>query len=119
MSLLFVLLLLRSATAEDVLVSGTKRPELAVLDEWMKAGPEVRKTAETKMRSEWQTWMKAHEKMFVDAPAGAGKVKRVTSDGVSDARNDVMMYSVVEAESPEAAAVFKRDGFDPPPPTSG
>jgi hypothetical protein len=34
----------------------------------------------------------------------AGMTKRVSSDGVSDVKNDIMLYSVVEAESHEAAA---------------
>ncbi len=76
----------------------------SVLDDWMKKDAETRKTEEAKMSGEWQAWTKENEKMLVDAPAGAGKVKRVTSSGVSDERNDVMMYAVVQAESPEAAA---------------
>ena len=33
-----------------------------------------------------------------------GKSKRVTAQGTSDTRNDVMLYGIVEAESHEAAA---------------
>lgn len=59
------------------------------------------------MQSEWNAWMAKHKGSLVET-AGVGKPKRITSDGVNDARNDLMMYSFVEAESLEAAAaIFK------------
>ena len=59
------------------------------------------------MQNEWNAWMAAHKDAITET-AGVGKPKRVTSDGVEDARNDLMMYSFVEAESIEAAAeMFK------------
>ena len=33
-----------------------------------------------------------------------GKTKRITSSGVSDTKNDIVLYSIIEAESHEAAA---------------
>ena len=48
--------------------------------------------------------MSDHTKMFVDKGAGVGKTKCVTAQGTSDMRNDIMLYTVVEAESHEAAA---------------
>ena len=42
-------------------------------------------------------------KMIISADAG-GKTKRVTADGVSDTKNDIMLCSVIEAESHGAAA---------------
>lgn len=47
--------------------------------------------------------MGAHTKMIISTDAG-GKTKRVTSSGVSDTRNDIILYSLVEAEFHEAAA---------------
>lgn|SRR5512143_206963 len=75
----------------------------AVIDEWSKTDPEKRKIAEEKMRAEWREWMGAHASMIISTDAG-GKTKRVTSTGVSDIRNDIMLYSIVGAESHEAAA---------------
>lgn len=75
----------------------------SVLDEWAKTKPEEKKAAEEKMMAEWTTWMGAHSKMFISTDAG-GKTKRVTPGGVSDTRNDIMLYSVIEAASHEAAA---------------
>ncbi len=76
----------------------------AVVDEWKKSEPEKRKQDEEKMQGEWKSWMRAHAKVFADAGAGVGKTKRVTGKGTADARNDIMLYSVVEADSHDAAA---------------
>jgi hypothetical protein len=76
----------------------------SVIDEWKKTDPGKRKAAEEKMQAEWKQWMKDHANMFADVGAGVGKTKRVTVQGISDSRNDIMLYSVVEAESHEAAA---------------
>ena len=76
----------------------------AVVDEWMKTPAEKRKGAEEKMMQDWKSWMADHGKLFVDKGAGVGKTKRVTAQGVADTRNDLMLYSIVEAESHDAAA---------------
>jgi len=76
----------------------------AVLDEWMKKPAEERKPEETKMMDAWQKWMSANASKFVDKGAGAGRPKRVSSSGVADGRNDIMMYQVVQADSADAAA---------------
>lgn len=75
----------------------------STIDEWMKKPQEERAEAEKKMKAEWDVWMAAHSSMFKETNS-AGKTKRVTASGVEDSRNDIMMYSVVEAESHEAAA---------------
>lgn len=77
------------------------------LDAWLKLPEDERKAAELTMQSEWNTWMANHTEVIIET-AGVGKPKRITSEGVIDARNDLMMYSFIEAESLEAAAdIFK------------
>lgn len=57
---------------------------------------------------EWRKWMKKNEAVLADGGAPLGKTKRVTSDGIADVKNEVTGYSIVEAESHEAAAdIFK------------
>ena len=75
----------------------------SVIADWAKTDPETKKAAEQKMQAEWRKWMGDHEKMITLTEAG-GKTKRVTASGVSDTKNDIMLYSFVEAESHEAAA---------------
>jgi len=60
------------------------------------------------MHSEWNAWMAAHATVITET-AGVGKPKRVTKEGIVDARNDIMMYSFVEAESLDAAAEIFKD----------
>ena len=76
----------------------------SVIDDWKKTEPGQRKEAEAKMQGAWRTWMSDHAPMFVDKGAGVGKTKRITAQGTADARNDIMLYALVEAESHEAAA---------------
>ena len=76
----------------------------SVLEAWAKTDPDTRKLAEQKMRGEWQAWMKGNEKHLADKGAGAGRTKRITHEGVSDTKNNVMLYSIVEAKSHEGAA---------------
>jgi hypothetical protein len=81
----------------------------SVIEEWKKTEPEKRKAAEEKMQGDWGKWMTDHAKALADKGAGVGKTKRVTSQGSSDAKNDIMLYSIVQAESHEAAAKMFED----------
>jgi len=74
-----------------------------VMANWAKTDPVTRKAAEQKMHGDWQAWMGKHGKMLT-ATEAAGKTKAVTSGGVADTKNDIVLYSIVEAESQEAAA---------------
>ena len=76
----------------------------SVIAEWKKTEPETRKAAEEKMQAQWKKWMSDHAKIFADFGAGVGKTKAVRSGSTSDTKNDIMLYSIVEAESHEAAA---------------
>ncbi len=76
----------------------------AVIDEWLKKPEQERKPDETKMMEAWQKWMSANAGKFTDKGGGAGKPKVVSSSGVKDARNDIMMYQIVQANSADEAA---------------
>ena len=76
----------------------------AVVDEWMKKPEDERKPEETKMMDAWQKWMSANASKVTDPGAGAGKPKVVSSSGVKDSRNDIMMYQIVQASSADEAA---------------
>jgi hypothetical protein len=55
------------------------------------------------MMHEWQAWITAHSASILSTEA-AGKTKSVSSRGVADTRNDIVMYSIIKADSQEAAA---------------
>lgn len=80
----------------------------AGLDAWMLLPEEERKAQEVEMQNQWNAWMEAHKDVITET-AGVGKPKRITAGGIEDARNDLMMYSFVEAESQEAAAAIFKD----------
>ncbi len=76
---------------------------VAVIADWAKTDPDVRKEAEDKMKAEWGKWMSEHASM-IKVTEACGKTKKVTAQGVSDTKNDICLYSFIEAESHEAAA---------------
>ena len=76
----------------------------SVIEDWKKTDPEKRKAAEANMRDAWGKWMSEHAKMFADKGAGVGKTKRVSAKGTSDAKNEIMLYAIIEAPSHDAAA---------------
>jgi hypothetical protein len=58
----------------------------------------------------WMKWMTDHKASIVEGGAPLGKTKRVDPAGVSDARNGVGGYSIVQAETHEAASkLFGKD----------
>ncbi|MFZ0558011.1 MAG: hypothetical protein WAM55_01845 [Methylovirgula sp.] len=75
----------------------------SVLANWLKTDADKRKAAEDKMRGEWNEWMRDHAGMIGDTKA-CGKTKRVSASGTSDIKNDIHLYSIVEAGSQEEAA---------------
>lgn len=75
----------------------------SVIDTWRQTDMEVRRPAEEKMRADWNSWMAVNGK-HLSLTEVAGRTKRVTPAGVSDTRNDLLFYSIVEAETLEAAA---------------
>ena len=52
----------------------------------------------------WMRWGREREKSVVDRGTPLGKTKRVDASGVSDTRNMMTGYVIIEAESHEAAA---------------
>jgi hypothetical protein len=52
----------------------------------------------------WMKWMGEHQSSMVDGGAPLGKTKRVDSKGTSDTKNELGGYSIVQAESADAAA---------------
>lgn len=78
-----------------------------VLDSWIQTPKEEMEREEKKMREQWNEWTAKNSSHTIEV-AGAGKTKSVNSGGVSDIRNDIMLYGIVEAEShDEAAEMFK------------
>ena len=54
-------------------------------------------------------WMKKNMASMADYGGPIGKTKRVAASGITDIRNDIGGYSIVQAESQEAAAALFAD----------
>ena len=62
------------------------------------------------MMDAWMKWMNAHKASIVEGGGPLGKTRRVDARGVSDTRNGIGGYSVVQAAShDDAAKLFGKD----------
>jgi hypothetical protein len=52
----------------------------------------------------WMSWAKKNAGAIVAEGGPLGRTKRVTKEGIADVRNNLAAYTIVEAESQEAAA---------------
>ncbi len=79
---------------------------IAAIDQMMQnSTPEQRQAG----MEEWKNWQKTHASDVVEMGAPVGRNKRVTGSGVTDTRNEVGGYSIVQAESHDAAAKLFSD----------
>src|SRR6202521_5357826 len=84
---------------------------------YMASGPQFEKMMKNstpeqqkKGMDAWMKWMNANKASIVEGGAPLGKTKRVDSNGASNAKNEIGGYSVVQAESPDAATkIFGKD----------
>jgi hypothetical protein len=82
----------------------------ATMADWMqKVSPEERKSQSDKMMKDWSTWQEAHKAQIKDNGMPLGKTKRVLKTGVTDIKNDLNYYLVVEAESHDKAVEMIKD----------
>ncbi len=76
----------------------------SAIAKWKEMPEAKRKTLEAAGIQAWGKWATANEKVIVDQGSPLGKTKRTTAQGISDTKNEIAAYTVVEAESHEAAA---------------
>jgi len=76
----------------------------SAIAKWKEMTEQKRKTLETAGLEAWGKWATANEKVIVDQGSPLGKTKRISAQGISDTRNEIAAYTIVEAESHEAAA---------------
>jgi leucyl aminopeptidase (aminopeptidase T) len=65
---------------------------------------EMRKANDKKGMEAWMKWATDHKGDVVDMGSPLGKTKHIDKNGVKDVRNDLGAWTVVQAESHEAAA---------------
>jgi hypothetical protein len=63
-----------------------------------------RKQREAAGINAWMEWGRLHQGAILESGGPLGRTKRAAADGVSDIKNSMTGYVVVQAESHEAAA---------------
>ena len=71
---------------------------------WDKLSDDERQAREAEAMQAWGKWVQDHEAAIVDHGAPLGKTKCVTPDGTQDIRNVMAAYTIVRAETHQAAA---------------
>jgi hypothetical protein len=71
---------------------------------WNRLEEGKRKEREAAGMKAWGDWMVTHKGAIVDTGGPLGKTKRASAEGVSDTKNNMAGYVIIQAESHEAAA---------------
>jgi hypothetical protein len=73
-------------------------------EKWKQQDEATRKRLEQQGMQAWNDWGQKHKAAILDMGSPLGKTKRADKRGISDARNAMAAYTIVQAESHEAAA---------------
>lgn len=71
---------------------------------WNTLTEDERKTRERAGMEAWSAWGKKHASAIVAQGSPLGKTKRAAPEGLTDIKNVMAAYVIIEAESHEAAA---------------
>lgn len=71
---------------------------------WNQLDADKRKAIEAKGMKAWMEWGTAHAAAIVEQGGPLGKTKRASPEGITDIKNQMVGYAIVQAESHEAAA---------------
>jgi hypothetical protein len=71
---------------------------------WNQLDEEKRKARDAAGVKAWMEWGTAHQAAIVDQGSPLGKTKRASPQGISDIKNNMTGYVIIQAESHEAAA---------------
>jgi len=80
----------------------TGSPE--AMDAWKALDPDERQEREHAGMVAWVQWLQKHAGAIVEQGSPLGKTKQVSAKGINDVRNNMGAWTVVQAESQEAAA---------------
>lgn len=72
--------------------------------QWNKLDEEKRKALDASGVKAWEEWAMANAAAIVDQGSPLGKTKRASGQGITDIKNSITGYVIVQAESHEAAA---------------
>ncbi|HEY2590495.1 MAG TPA: hypothetical protein VGI35_02795 [Steroidobacteraceae bacterium] len=72
--------------------------------EWERLSAEERNSRQAAGMRAWREWGTTHRDAIVDGGGPLGKTKRASKQGISDIRNNLAAYVIVQVESHEDAA---------------
>ena len=67
------------------------------LAEWKATNDEKRKEREKAGMEGWMKWAKDNEASIIDLGSPLGKTKRIDAKGISDTKNEITAYTIVQA----------------------
>ena len=73
---------------------------------WKDLSEDARKEREKQGMNAWMQWGEKNAKAILDTGAPLGKTKRTSAKGITDIKNALTGYTIIEAESHEAAAAL-------------
>ena len=76
---------------------------------WKALDAHTRAEKEKQGMAAWHQWALKNEAAIVDNGGPLGKTKRATAEGIADISNHMAAYTIVRAESQEAAARMFQD----------
>lgn len=76
----------------------------ASMARWNALSEDQRREREAAGMKAWGEWVEAHRQSIVEIGSPLGKTKRISAQGIVDTRNELTAYTVVQAESSDAAA---------------
>lgn len=71
---------------------------------WNQLDEGKRKAAQASGMEAWMAWGRTHAAAIVDQGSPLGKTRRASTDGITEIKNQMVGYVIVQAESHEAAA---------------
>jgi len=79
-------------------------PNSQRMQQWKALPDAERKSKEQQGIAAWKAWVDRNKAAIVEMGGPLGKTKKVSARGIEDVSNEMAAFTVVRAESPEAAA---------------
>lgn len=76
----------------------------AKMSAWNALPEEQRRAKEREGMAAWKAWVEKHQEAIVGMGGPLGKTKKVTQRGIEDISNELAAFTVIRAQSHEAAA---------------
>jgi hypothetical protein len=76
----------------------------SAMNEWAQLSEAAKQDRQKEGMKVWGAWAEKNSKLIKDIGNPLGKTKKVDKNGVSDTKNELTAYTIVEAETHEEAA---------------